>query len=77
MEKQTLKDLRKAAFAVGVGFTLGRSIGGYISAALNGTVLGIVKSLAKNGNKFMQEVCEKSNVEWEDNPKEEACFRCE
>lgn len=65
------KDLRKAAFAVGFGFTVGKAVGKYAGAALDGAILGVAKVLAKKGNKTMQEVLKKNNVNFEEKNKEE------
>ncbi len=62
------KDLRKAAFAVGFGFTMGKVVDKMVEAALGGVVLGTVKFAAKEGNGIAQEVCEKADIKFE--PKE-------
>lgn len=59
-----LKNMRKAAFAVGVGFTVGKTVGGYASAVMNGVGLGILKSLAKHGNQIAQETCKHCDIEY-------------
>lgn len=42
-----VKDLRKAAFAVGFGFTMGKFMAACVSSVLEGSVQGVIKSLAK------------------------------
>ena len=42
------KNLRKAAFAVGFGLTVGKAIGDLVSVSIDGTVLGVIKSIAKD-----------------------------
>ena len=68
MKDWTTKDFRKAAFAVGIGFTIGKGIGGMINAALSGWAIGLTKGLAKSGNKTAQEICKKAEIDYE--PKE-------
>lgn len=59
------KDLRKAAFAVGFGFTVGKAVGGFVEAALDGVVIGLARRAAKNGNEFAQDVFRKAGVKIE------------
>lgn len=68
MKDWTTKDFRKAAFAVGIGFTVGKGIVGIINSALSGGTIGLIKGLAKNGNKTAQEICKKAKIDYE--PKE-------
>lgn len=68
MKDWTTKDFRKAAFAVGVGLTVGKGVGDLINAALSGWAIGLTKGLAKNGNKTAQEICKKAKIDYE--PKE-------
>ena len=68
MKDWTTKDFRKVAFAVGIGFTVGKEIGELIKAVLSGLEIGLIKGLAKNGNKTAQEVCKKAKIDYE--PKE-------
>lgn len=65
------KDLRKAAFAVGFGFTVGKAVGGFVDAALNGVVISFARMSARNGNKFMQDVCQKTGINYETYEKKE------
>ena len=58
MKDFNVKDIRKAAFAVGVGFTVGKECGEYISAVLGGIFIGVARGFAKHGNKFAQDVCD-------------------
>lgn len=71
MTTKELKQLRKAAFAIGFGFTIGKFAadwaGTVIDGAIEGTMKGIASCSAKNGNKRMQELCEEYNVEYEKN----------
>lgn len=59
------KDLRKAAFAVGFGFTVGKAVGGMVDAVLNGMVIGVTKAAAEHGNKTAQETLKKYGVKYE------------
>ena len=61
----TTKEIRKVAFAVGVGFTVGKNVGCVLDAALDGVIKGIIRSMAKEGNEFAQTVCKKANLSYE------------
>ena len=69
MNKNDLKAIRKAAFAAGVGFTVGKNVGRLINAGIGGVYLGILKSLAKHGNEVAQDACERNNIEYEESDK--------
>lgn len=69
MVKTDFKDLRKAAFTVGFGLSMGKFAARMVQSAISGTVVGSFKFAAKNGNEFAKEVCEKSKIDIE--PKEE------
>ena len=55
-----IKNLRKAAFAVGFGITVGKTIGDIVSAGINGMVLGLVKCVKESS----QKACKKDDVEY-------------
>lgn len=57
------KDLRKAAFAVGFGVTMGKFAGEIVKAAISGVGLGVLKAAADDGNELAQKVCEKNGIE--------------
>ena len=57
------KNLRKAAFAVGFGLTVGKAIGDLVSVGINGTVLGLIKGTAK-GVKSSQKAFENDSVKY-------------
>lgn len=59
------KDLRKAAFSVGFGLTVGKFAGKIVEESISGLGLGILKAAAKDGNEFAQKVCAKSGIEIE------------
>lgn len=65
MKDLNVKDIRKAAFAVGIGFTVGKECGEYISAVLGGILIGVTRGFAKHGNKFAQDVCDGIGIEYE------------
>ena len=77
MNKNDLKAIRKAAFAVGVGFTVGKAVGGYINAAISGVYLGMLKSLAKHGNEVARDACERCNIEYEESDKKKESDKVE
>lgn len=60
------KDLRKAAFAVGFGVTMGKAVAEMTKAVIAGIGLGILKFAAKNGDEIAQEVLKKENIKVED-----------
>lgn len=64
-----LKNIRKVAFAAGVGFTVGKYVGGWVNAAMDGVTSGVLKSLAKHENETAQHVCERNNIEYEESDK--------
>lgn len=68
------KDLRKAAFAVAFGATMGKFAAEMVQAVITGAGLGTLKFAAKEGNKVAQEVCEKAkiDIEPEKNKEEES-----
>lgn len=68
-----LKNLRKAAFAVGVGLTVGKTVGDLISSGINGAVIGVSKICKSDhekpsGNMQKNDIEHEENVE--DNPKQ-------
>lgn len=63
------KNIRKVAFAVGVGFTVGKAVGAYVNSIIDGALLGTLKGLAKCGNKLAQETCKCNNIEYEESDK--------
>ena len=68
-----LKNLRKAAFAVGVGLTVGKTVGDLISSGINGAVIGVSKICKADqektaGNMRKNDIEHEENVE--DNPKQ-------
>lgn len=71
MKDLNVKDIRKAAFAVGLGFTVGKQIGEMVNAAINGAWLGTLKSLAEHGNKIAQETCERNNIKYDKGERKE------
>lgn len=75
------KDLRKAAFAVGFGFTMGKAVGKMVEAVLDGAVICTVRLAANHGNEIAQEVCEKADIEFETKeekkPEIKMGFHCE
>ena len=64
------KDLRKAAFAVSFGITVGKIVGDWVGAVITATGLGIAKGLTKHGNDIAQKVCKDSDLDYETNSEE-------
>lgn len=65
------KDLRKATFAVGFGFTVGKAVGSFAEALFDGVMLGVTEYMAKHGNKTMQKVLKKQGIEVETESKDD------
>lgn len=53
------KDLRKAAFAVGFGLTMGNFMAACVGSVLEGSAQAVVIRLAKNENKAAQDIRDK------------------
>lgn len=66
-----MKDLRKAAFAVGFGFTMGKFAGDMVNGAITGVGLGVLKFAAKKGNEIAQETCEETGIKIDPEKKED------
>ena len=82
MKELTAKDVRKVAFAVGFGLTLGKSVAELVDAGLQTVITRVAKHYAKEGNELAQDLCRKSNIRYEESPKEdkpkmEMGFHCE
>ena len=82
MKELTVKDVRKIAFAVGFGLTLGKSVAEFVGVALDTAAARVTKHFAKNGNELAQDICVKNHIRYEEDPKEEKSkvemgFHCE
>lgn len=66
-----MKDLRKAAFAVGFGFTMGKFAGDIVKSAIAGVGIGILKIAAKEGNEVAQKTCEENGIKIDPKKKED------
>lgn len=64
MDKNMYKDLRKAAFAVGLGFTIGRYVGRILNSVVDGAGRALVSTWASHGDEFSQKVCDNCNIEY-------------
>ena len=75
--------LFKSAVVIGAGLTVGKYLGEVINAGFDGIGLGVAVFGAKKGNKNMQKICNKYNVEYktpenDDSPKDKIIgFHCE
>ena len=67
----TTKEIRKAAFAVGVGFTVGKKVGDILNCAFDGAIKGLMRYMAKEGNKIAQDVCKEANIFYKKDPDNE------
>lgn len=65
------KDLRKAAFAVAFGATMGKFAADMTKAAINGVTIGTLKFAAKNGSEIAKETCTKSDINFEEEKESE------
>lgn len=78
-----MKGLFKSAVAIRAGLTVGKYLGEVINAGFNGIGLGVAVFGAEKGNKNMQKICNKYNVEYkkpenDDSPKDKIIgFHCE
>lgn len=66
LDKEALKDVRKIAFQVGAGFTLGKLYVKCIEGVMIGVMNSVFKNSAKNGNKAAQDICNKLNIKYEE-----------
>ena len=71
MGEVNTKDIRKMAFAVGFGLTLGKSVAELVDVAMDAAAKSIVKVYAKKGNEIAQDICKKSNIVYEEKPEED------
>ena len=69
MKEWTNKDLRRAAFAVGLGLYFGKGVAKFIDETVSGTIVNIFKTFAKEGNEFCKNVCEKNGIHYKEEPK--------
>ena len=60
------KEVRKVAFAVGFGFTLGKLVAGLVSTGLDAVAANLAKRYANKGNSFAKTVCEHSGISYTD-----------
>lgn len=65
MFKSDFKDLRKAAFSIAFGVTMGKFAAEAVTSVLSGMGLGILAVSARHDNKIAKNVCEKNNIEYE------------
>ena len=54
------KNLRRVAFTVGFGLTLGKMTGDLVSSALDGFARGTLKIIAGKGNETAQSICKEA-----------------
>lgn len=59
------KDLRRAAFAVGFGLTVGKAVGNFVGALIEGATTGMIQQMAKHGNGAAKKACEESGIKWD------------
>lgn len=71
MEKKSFVELRKAAFAIGFGFTVGKYAGKLLCSGMDGLATEAFKIFAKKGNGVAQNVCNKAGIIYEENPDED------
>lgn len=65
MNDWTSKDFRKAAFAVGLGLTLGKLTGDIIESAFRGAVKVWIRHEAEKGDATAQRACRKCGIHYE------------
>ena len=59
------KNIRKISFAVGFGFVMGSKVAHIVDRAANRLLVSTMRDMAKDGNKFAQEVCNKTGLGYE------------
>lgn len=65
------KSIRKIAFAVGFGLTLGKMAGGVVDSALDGIARETLKFMAGKGNETAQSICKETGVKYNDKSQHE------
>jgi hypothetical protein len=65
------KNLRRVAFTVGFGLTLGKMAGGVVDSALDGIARGTLKFMAGKGNETAQSICKEAGVKYNDESQHE------
>ena len=58
------KNLRKVAFAVAFGLTVGKAVGDLASAVITGGIEGATELIAKHGIGVAQRVCELNGIKY-------------
>ena len=64
--KFSKKDLRKAAFAVGFGLTLGKHAAGWLETVASTFFGRWMVDKAKNGDSWAQHICENAGVNYKE-----------
>lgn len=62
-----MKSIRKTAFVIGLGATVGVGVGKVINGTIGEVAKYILKTTAKRGNRQAQEQCKKLKIAWENN----------
>ena len=70
--KSSKKDLRKAAFAVGFGLTLGKQAAGWLETVASTFFSRWMVDKAKNGDNWAQHICEKVGVIYKEDSEKES-----
>lgn len=65
------KNIRKVAFAVGFGLTLGKMAGDLVDSALEGVARGTLKFMAGKGNETAQSICKETGMKYNDKAQHE------
>ena len=65
------KNIRRVAFTVGFGLTLGKMTGDIVGSALDGFARGALKFMADIGNKTAQSICKEVGVKYNDKSQHE------
>ena len=68
--KFSKKDLRKAAFAVGFGLTLGKQAAGWLETVASTFFSRWTVDKAKNGDNWAQDICTKAGVNYKGDSEE-------
>ena len=65
------KNIRKVAFAVGFGLTLGKMAGDIVDSVLDGIARVTLKFMADKGNEAAQSICKEAGVKYNDKSQHE------
>lgn len=66
-----MKNLRKVAFTLGFGLTVGYYTGAVINSVIDGSIKALFKYKAAHGSTVAQNACDNSGLSWREKSKQE------